>query len=149
MKLTVHSTSNKLNYSFVYSRIIAFSALYFSIYAYPLLGEASFWPMYLCLLAYTGIFLLVTFVIGAVIGIGSAVKPPVGDELAEIEKKSGGWWGFLYNAFDISMFWFMGFVWDRNGFPEMAGWMNAFVIIAILMGLEALWLRLWFHGKFN
>ena len=149
MKFTVYSSSNNLNFSFVYSRIIAFFALYFSIYASPFLGEPAFWPIYLCLLFYDGIFLLVSFVVIAMLFIGNKVNPPTGEELAEIEKKSAGWWGFLYNAFDIAMFWFMGFVWTRNGFPEMAGWMDAFMIIAVLMGVHALYLRLWLHGKFN
>ena len=144
MQVTAYTT--ELNYSFVFSRIIAFFSLYFSIYAFPYLGELAFLPIYLCLLIYTGIFLLISFVIVAVFFLGNRLKAPVGDELKDIEKRSGGWKGFLYNGFDIAMFWFMGFVWTRNGFPDMAGWMNVFIITAILMTFQALYLRYWMKG---
>jgi hypothetical protein len=79
----------------------------------------------------------------------TGAQPPAGQELEEIEKKSGGWWSFLYNGFDLVMFWFMSFVMTRNGFPDMAFWMNSFFWVALLMGAQALYLRLWFRGKFN
>lgn len=135
-----------MNYSFVYSRIIAFLSLYFSIYAYPYIGEFSFLPIYLCLLIYTGIFFLISFVIVSIFFLGDRLKPPVGDDLASIEKKSGGWKGFLYNGFDITMFWFMGFVWQRNGYPDMAGWMNVFILTAIIMTFQSLYMRYWIKG---
>lgn len=148
--MQVTTYTSEWNYSFIFSRIIAFLALYFSIYASPVIGEMAFWPIYICLLVYTGIFFLISFVIVSVFFLGNRLKPPVGDDLASIEKKSGGWWGFLYNGFDIAMFWFMGFVWERNGFPDMAGWMNVFIITAIIMTFQALYLRYWIKGgKFN